>query len=383
MPNVVIVALPSEDDYVNKISSEKVAHMTILFLGDLLNVQNLGKIIDFTQHASDQMLTRFGWEVDKRGVLGPDLADVLFFKKSRWTPFSDLNSFRSALLQENNIRTAYDSAIDKFPEWIPHLTLGYPTAPAKVDNRDYPGINYVNFDRIAVWVKEFDGIEFPLKSWDDEMVQGGVRVNESERGEAFVEDILQHHGVLGMKWGRSGARGSGGGGSKSSGGSSKPSRKVRRADKKFEKQLSTPNKVFKTQIKLHNATSKAMNEKHIPRINKKYQKAIDKGTLLNTSHPTTKAYHKEMMDSYLKELNIEANKMTNASGTKKYQVLKSDYDTLGFAVRSVDVKHASNDGSFRVNFILDDKGVITGFEIANDTLQQGETFVKDFLVHVK
>lgn len=171
MPNVAIVALPTEDDYVNKISSEKVAHMTILFLGDLLKVQNLGKIIDFTQHASDIMLTRFSMDVDRRGVLGPDLSDVLFFSKAPWSGFDDINSFRSSLLQESNIRTAYDSVPGQFDEWIPHLTLGYPATPAKPDNRDYPGIYYVSFDRIAVWVKDFEGIEFPLKSYGDVMAQ--------------------------------------------------------------------------------------------------------------------------------------------------------------------------------------------------------------------
>lgn len=174
MANVVIVALPSEDDYVNKISSEKVAHMTILFLGDLAKVQNLGKIIDFTKHASDIMLTRFGLEVDRRGVLGPDLADVLFFSKSQWGSFNDINSFRSALLQESNIRTAYDSVPGQFEEWIPHLTLGYPATPAKTDNRDYPGIYYVSFDRISVWVKDFEGIDFPLKSYGDVMAQSVI-----------------------------------------------------------------------------------------------------------------------------------------------------------------------------------------------------------------
>ena len=103
--------------------------------------------------------------------MGSDSADVLFFKKSKWSGFEEINSFRSSLLQENNIRTAYDSVPDQFPEWIPHLTLGYPATPARTDTRDYPGIYYVSFDRIAVWVKDFEGIEFPLKSYDDIMMQ--------------------------------------------------------------------------------------------------------------------------------------------------------------------------------------------------------------------
>jgi hypothetical protein len=148
--------------------------MTILFLGDLVNVKNLGKIISFVNHASDLMLTRFGLEVDRRGVLGPDLADVLFFSTSKWSGIDNINSFRSALLQEPNIRTAYDLVPDQFPEWVPHLTLGYLATPAKVDNRDYPGIYYVSFDRISVWVKDFEGIEFPLKSYNDIMAQSVI-----------------------------------------------------------------------------------------------------------------------------------------------------------------------------------------------------------------
>ena len=196
MANVVIVALPSEDDYVNKISSEKVAHMTLLFLGEMSKVQNLSKILDFTEHAANEMLTRFYMEVDHRGVLGPDQADVLFFKKTNWGGFKDINDFRLALLQENNIRTAYDSVQNQFDEWIPHLTLGYPATPAKPDNRDYPGFWSVNFDRIAVWVKDFEGTEFLLKSYDyDEvMAMGSMR----EKGAAFIE----HYGFLGMRWGR-------------------------------------------------------------------------------------------------------------------------------------------------------------------------------------
>lgn len=189
MANLVIVALPAEDDYVNQISSEKVAHMTLLFLGDLNNVKNLTKIIDFTEHAANEMLDRFYMEVDRRGVLGPDQADVLFFKKTRWSGFKEINDFRLALLQEHNIRMAYDSVQNQFDEWVPHLTLGYPATPAKPDKRDYPGFWSVKFDRIAVWVKDFEGVEFLLKSdYDEVMAMGSVR----EKGEVFIENFLEH-----------------------------------------------------------------------------------------------------------------------------------------------------------------------------------------------
>lgn len=193
MASLVIVALPSEDDYVNQISSEKVAHMTLLFLGDMSEVQNLTKIIDFTKHAADLMLKRFSMEVDRRGVLGPDFADVLFFKKTKWSGFEDINNFRSALLKENNIRVAFDS-VQQFDEWQPHLTLGYPETPTKPDKRDYPGFWSVNFDRIAIWVKDFEGIEFLLKSYDyDEVMEMG---SIEAKGSAFVKRFLHQEALL-------------------------------------------------------------------------------------------------------------------------------------------------------------------------------------------
>lgn len=192
MASLVIVALPSKEDYVNKISSEKVPHMTLLFLGeDADKVKNLDKIIEFVGHAANTSLRRFYLEVDNRGELGQDKADALFFSKNKWSDFEKIKNYRSFLLKEPNINTAYNS-IEQFPEWLPHLTLGYPETPAKTDNRDYPGISSVSFDRIAVWFGEYEGIEFPLKRYDFDME---VAMNDN------VVDVLKHFGVKGMRWG--------------------------------------------------------------------------------------------------------------------------------------------------------------------------------------
>jgi hypothetical protein len=194
MSNLVIVAIPAVDDYVHKISSEKVPHMTLLFLDEVSKIKNLSSILNFVGHASDRSLRRFGMDVDRRDILGEEEADVLFFSKTKWSGFETVNEFRSYLLKDNNIRTAYDS-VEQFPEWIPHLTLGYPDTPAKPDERDYPGITYVQFDRIAVWFTEYDGIEFRLKeyewTWD-------VAMSDTK---GYVREVLAHHGVKGMRWG--------------------------------------------------------------------------------------------------------------------------------------------------------------------------------------
>lgn len=209
MKNLVIVALPAEDDYVNRISSEKKPHMTLLFLGDAERAQNLDKITGFVEHAAS-LLVRFGLSVSRRGTLGPDEADVVFFDRyNRWD-YKLIADFRSQLLQDSNIRTAYDS-VDQYDEWQPYLTLGYPAAPAHEDRRDYPGIRYVDFDRIAIWTDDYEGVEIALP-WERDLdvlamsdpVMGllakrGIRVpSEKDRK---VEKVLAHHGIKGMKWG--------------------------------------------------------------------------------------------------------------------------------------------------------------------------------------
>lgn len=190
MGSLVIVAIPREDDPVWKVSSEKVPHLTILFLGENSDNPNKGRIFEFLEHAANTSLTRFGLDVDRRGELGGDKADVLFFKKDRWS-FPKINDFRSALLQDNTIREAFESA-DQFPVWNPHITLGYPATPAKKPAEDR--LYWVNFDRIALWDGDFEGTELLLK--DDVDLEVSMS-DTAARGREF----LSHHGVKGMRWG--------------------------------------------------------------------------------------------------------------------------------------------------------------------------------------
>jgi len=168
MSNLVIVAIPDENDRVWKVSSEKIPHMTLLFLGDTNQVANLDQILGFVEHAASMTLSRFYLPVDRRDVLGPDEADVLFFKKGRYD-YKAIRDFRASLLQDNNIKTAYDSATQFEGPWQPHLTLGYPASPAKSMPDDQNGTFFeVSFNKIAVWTDDFDGPEFLLKDYWDE-----------------------------------------------------------------------------------------------------------------------------------------------------------------------------------------------------------------------
>lgn len=189
MPRVAIVFIPEQDDFVWKVSSQKVPHMTFLFLGEVADV-DVPPIVDYVEHTANMSLHRFGMSVDRRGELSPDggdtAADVLFFDKlnTKW-----LEDVRSHLLQNDRIFTAFNSA-PQFDSWTPHLTLGWPDNPAHEIDRDF-GIGWVSFDKIAVWTEEWDGPEFILKRND------GMDMAMSDA----VHEFLSHHGVKGMKWG--------------------------------------------------------------------------------------------------------------------------------------------------------------------------------------
>src|SRR4051794_984212 len=106
--NLVIVAIPEENDRVWKISSEKVPHLTILHLGNSEQVSNLESIIQFVEHAASTSLKKFYLPVERRGELGNDKADVLFFRRGRYD-FKAVRDFRSLLLKDSNIKSAYDA----------------------------------------------------------------------------------------------------------------------------------------------------------------------------------------------------------------------------------------------------------------------------------
>lgn len=188
--SLVIVAVPREDDYVWRISSEKIPHMTLLFLGDDVPESDVTKVEQFVEHASGLALTPFWMDVERRGDLGDDEADVLFFRKEE--NFKRVDTFRKNLLMHPTIKRLYEST-EQFPSWTPHLTLGYPTSPAKTDVRDFPGFYSVSFDKIAVWSSDFVGPEFILK--DDRSMDVTVAMSEVRK------NFLEHYGVKGQRWG--------------------------------------------------------------------------------------------------------------------------------------------------------------------------------------
>jgi 2'-5' RNA ligase len=180
---LAVVAIPSQDDYVWKISSEKVPHLTLLFLGDQKNA-NVGHMTDFLEHVVKSTMTRFELNVDRRGTLGDQDADVLFFTKNHYC-MPMLRAARAFLLVDEHYAAAYHS-VEQYPEWLPHLTLGYPKTPAKKDDREYAGSHWVSFDRVALWTGDYEGPEFILKD---------------QYSPEFSMSDMAHYGIKGMKWG--------------------------------------------------------------------------------------------------------------------------------------------------------------------------------------
>lgn len=192
---LVIVALPSEDDPVRNFSSEKEPHLTLLYLGAPdFDSSQVGLITEYVEHAAS-LLSPFVMDVESRGLLGDKQADVLLFNK-KWS--QNIATFRSQLLKNDLISEAYLST-DQFPEWNQHLTMGFPETPAKKDDRDYPGFTYVRFDRIALWTDDYSGPTFQLKHRDYDETEAAM--SQTARGRAAVDDVLAHYGVKGMKWG--------------------------------------------------------------------------------------------------------------------------------------------------------------------------------------
>lgn len=185
----VIVAIPSNNDPVWKYSSEKVPHMTLCYLGNVMDDPQRDHIIEYIQHViSTFMPHRFGMSVDRRGTLGPDDADVLFFDHYG---LQKILQFRDYLLKDDQLSRMYES-VPQYPKFTPHLTMGYPDTPALPDDREYPGITWVNFDRIALWTGDYSGPEFMLKEQS---------LGEMSMSTFDIDEYLSHYGKKGMKWG--------------------------------------------------------------------------------------------------------------------------------------------------------------------------------------
>lgn len=183
MTSWAIVAIPEDGESVWQISSEKIPHMTLLFLGEQDDPHKALHITEYLQHAVNTSMFKFGATVRHRGILGDESADVLFFENNE--RISEVRDFRSYLLTDTVINDAYHST-EQFEGWTPHLTLGYPSRPArKAEGVHSLPLYAVYFDRIALWVDDFDGPTFNLEYRDNyAMAMDSLAHRNSERAAA-------------------------------------------------------------------------------------------------------------------------------------------------------------------------------------------------------
>jgi len=150
----VIVAIPAQDDPIWNASSEPKPHMTMIWLGKQeFTPEQWGSILGGVKGAAMEFGAAEGPQelaVTSREPLGDDDADVLMLDPGPMTRLRDY------MLTHETIKAAHD-AVDQYPQWTPHLTLGYPTTPAKGE----PG-ETIRFDRLAVWDGDYEGEEYPM-----------------------------------------------------------------------------------------------------------------------------------------------------------------------------------------------------------------------------
>jgi 2'-5' RNA ligase len=166
--STVIVALPKADDPVSAISSEASgAHVTLLFLGESSEFDPAEIKAEVEAYASTFAGGPFAENVSGRATLGEGHANVVLLDAT------NLAVIRGAILASEAVRARHDQ-VEQFPTWIPHLTLGYPDAPA---TDEFTG-TAIEFDRLAIWHGE-ERTEYPLA--------GKVEVvDESEKPEEFA-----------------------------------------------------------------------------------------------------------------------------------------------------------------------------------------------------
>jgi hypothetical protein len=152
MSDIIIAALPAKNDPVNLVSSEQVAHMTMIIMNEL----RFGEYDWVVKCISDTIslieLGSVSLPITKRTTLGEDAADVVMLDAG---PFVWL---RDSLIANPQINEAM-SRVYQYPNWTPHVTLGYPENPASGTLNQ----TEIVFDRIALWTGDYAGAEFSLK----------------------------------------------------------------------------------------------------------------------------------------------------------------------------------------------------------------------------
>ena len=201
-------------------------------------------------------------------------------------------------------------------------------------------------------------------------------MNTQELGEEFI----QHHGVLGMKWGvrkdriSSGARAVGRSAKKAGGAVSRGVGAVLKEAELAQFRAAAHNPELHRKIADEASTNFVKNS--VPALKKKHGPSI-----LKPFSPESKAYRKDAKVAYLGHLERAANKHTNTFGTHRYTLKekgKPNTSSYFWNVHTEQVVHAIEGGSHMCQPQFDSNGYITDLKNIHTSMSQsaiGEEFV--------
>lgn len=199
----VIVALPAASDPVHDLGPEE-SHVTLAWLGDAADFDPEPVKAELAEYAASFSGDPLTDPVNGTAVLGADKANVLLLDAKH------LSEIRGGLFERTAINERH-SAVEQFPTWIPHLTIGYPDdadiptsdAPFSPDTPPIP--EAITFDRIALWHGD-EQHEYPLGGTltvtdsTDETTAALLAAAETDAPDADAPELPEEEVALPVPW---------------------------------------------------------------------------------------------------------------------------------------------------------------------------------------
>lgn len=183
---LVLVLTPTDGDPTIAASSEP-AHLTVAYMGEAASYSEdqLAAIVEEVAAFAAALDGPVVVPVAERGTLGEDSADVVLLEGT-----DSLVALRDGLIEASPAIKAAMETVEQFPEWTPHVTLGYPESPAL---GEYDA-DAVTFDRLSLWAAG-EQMEYPMGDGQmdkAELLEDELPVDELEDDEEEIVEIPVH-----------------------------------------------------------------------------------------------------------------------------------------------------------------------------------------------
>lgn len=179
---VGVFLIPAESDPIVAASSEDQAHMTTVWLGSKDDLPTPDYVESLQAEVAAYAATLDGpvvVPVTERGTLGDEDADVVFLEATE-----SLVALRDGMLEGSPVTQAVYNSVEQYPDWTPHVTLGYPETPAA---GEYDG-DAVTFDRVGLWIGP-DRYEYPMGDIVSKSLAAGGVISAGSRPRVAAEGL--------------------------------------------------------------------------------------------------------------------------------------------------------------------------------------------------